>query len=330
MTQRSEPISTPSPQQALVRVERLHHVYELDRGLFRRAHVHAVRGVSFSIARGETLGLVGESGCGKSTLGRMLLRLIDPTQGRLVFDGQDITSATERELRTIRRRMQMVFQDPYGSLNPRSTVRDIVAEPIIVFGLAKTRQAIDEQVAGALERVGLTPDMMRRYPRAFSGGQRQRIGIARALVSNPDLVVCDEPVSALDPSMQAQVLNLLGDLQDSSQASFLLISHDLRVVMHLSHRMAVMYKGALVEMGFVDDVSRKRSHPYTRELFDALPGARANRPLPLAANDAPALAGCAYFNRCAKAEKGKCDRETPSLSELVPGTRHRVACFFPG
>ncbi len=342
----------------LVQVERLSKLYPLRRGLLSKpAIVHAVDNASFYIRRGETLGLVGESGCGKSTLGRAVLRLVEPTAGRVFFDGKEITQMPEKELRPLRRRMQIVFQDPYSSLNPHMTVREIVGEGISVFRLARNRSEADVMISDVLTKVGLRPDVMGRYPHEFSGGQRQRIGIARALAVRPDFIVCDEPISALDVSVQAQILNLLEELQEELSVSLLFISHDLRAVAYLSHRVAVMYLGRIVEMGPTAEVLEKRYHPYTRALWSAMPGspsadlevvttssdeggepggeARRIKPLPLAvlagepsrATEPPR--GCVFHPRCPKAEKGKCDVEAPALQEVVGGSHHRAACHFP-
>ena len=319
----------------LLQVENISKLYPVDGGLFGKTRfVHAVDGVSLYVRRGETLGLVGESGCGKSTLGRTILRLTPPTLGRVLFDGKDITRMPSDELAKIRRRMQIVFQDPYSSLNPRMTVREIVGEGIAIHKLAKTRKEADEMVASVLDKVGLRPEMMARYPHEFSGGQRQRIGIARALAVSPDFIVCDEPVSALDVSVQAQVINLLEALQDELDVSLLFISHDLRVVEYTSHRVAVMYLGRIVEVGLASDVGEKRYHPYTRALWSAVPelGTEGKKRLvlqgePPSSVDPPT--GCAFHPRCPRAEKGRCDVEAPTLEELVPGSRHRVACWHP-
>ncbi|MFT3774493.1 MAG: ATP-binding cassette domain-containing protein [Minicystis sp.] len=322
----------------LVQVENLSKLYPVDGGLFGKPRfVHAVDGVSLYVRRGETLGLVGESGCGKSTLGRTLLRLVEPTLGRILFDGHDITRMPGPELSAMRRRMQIVFQDPYSSLNPRMTVREIVGEGIAIHRLARTRKEADEQVAAVLAKVGLRPEMMARYPHEFSGGQRQRIGIARALSVRPDFIVCDEPVSALDVSVQAQVINLLEELQEELGVSLLFISHDLRVVEYTSHRVAVMYLGRIVEIGPAAEVGEKRYHPYTRALFSAMPeaptdGGEGKRRLVLQGEPPSAVnppSGCAFHPRCPRAEKGRCDVEVPTLEELVPGSRHRVACWHP-
>ncbi|AUX27294.1 peptide ABC transporter ATP-binding protein [Sorangium cellulosum] len=319
----------------LLQVEGLSKLYPVQRGPFAKpSFVQAVDGVTFHVDRGETLGLVGESGSGKSTLGRAAIRLIEPTVGRVLFDGTELTALSDRALRAMRRRMQIVFQDPYGSLNPRMTVREIVGEGIVIHRLARTRDEETAMVEGVLQKVGLRPDMMARFPHELSGGQRQRIAIARALAVRPDFLVCDEPVSALDLSVQAQIINLLEELQDELSLGLLFISHDLRVVEHVSHRVAVMYLGRIVEIGPASDVTERRHHPYTRALFDAMPsldrGGKARRLLP----GAPASAinppeGCVFHPRCRKAEEGKCDAEIPPLEELVPGSGHRVACWHP-
>jgi oligopeptide/dipeptide ABC transporter ATP-binding protein len=319
----------------LLQVEKLSKLFPLRRGLFgAQRFVHAVDGVTFYIRHAETLGLVGESGSGKTTLGRTIVRLVEPTLGRITFDGRDMTRMREGELRALRRRMQIVFQDPYSSLNPRMTVREIVGEGIAIYKLAKTRAEADERVAALLEKVGLRSDMLGRFPHEFSGGQRQRIGIARALAVEPEFIVCDEPVSALDVSVQAQIINLLESLQEEMRMSFLFISHDLRVVTYTSHRMAVMYLGRIVEMGPTSDVAEKRHHPYTRALFDAIPRAQPGSKRRLLVQGEPPSAvdppkGCVFHTRCPKAEPGKCDVEIPLLEEVVPGSHHRVACFHP-
>jgi len=338
-TAQPDPPEKPDPPRRsgkpLLQVEKLSTLFPVRQGFFRPPRfLHAVDGVSFYIRPGETLGLVGESGCGKSTLGRTVLRLVEPTLGRIVFDGQDITALPGRAIRPLRRRMQIVLQDPYASLNPRMTVREIVGEGIAALRLAKTKREADETVEEMVALVGLGKEALERYPNEFSGGQRQRIAIARALAVRPDFVVCDEPTSALDVSVQAQILNLLEKLQDELSVSYLFISHDLGVVGYMSHRIAVMYLGRIVEMGPAREVAERRLHPYTRALFGALPRAdgdpRPRRVLwgePPSALDPPR--GCVFQPRCPKAEKGRCDVEAPELTETVPGTHHRVACFHP-
>ena len=291
--------------------------------------LRAVDDVTFHIGVGETLGLVGESGCGKTTVGRLILRLLPVTRGRIMFDGQDVTTVPERRLRDFRRRVQAVFQDPYSSLNPRLTVRDIVGEPLRNFGA--TRHAARVRVCELLETVGLSPEHMTRYPHAFSGGQRQRIGIARALALGPRLLVCDEAVSSLDVSVQAQVLNLLADLQRQLGLALLFISHNLAVVRHVSHRVAVMYLGRLVEVAPEAILFEHPKHPYTRALLAAVPEAGPDAvppavlpgeiPSPL---DPPV--GCRFQTRCPRAES-RCRAAEPPLVEEQPG--RWVRCYFP-
>jgi len=324
---------------ALLYVQKLSKLYPVTRGLLRSPQlVQAVDGVSFYIRSRETFGLVGESGSGKSTLGRCILRLTEPTVGRVVFDGKDLTALSPAEMRGLRRRMQMVFQDPYRSLDPNFTVGAAVREGIEIFGLAASRAEADEQVEALLDRVGLEPSLSLRYPHELSGGQRQRVCIARALAVRPDFLVLDEPTSALDLSVQAQILNLLQDLQEDLGLSQLFISHDLRVIQWVSHRVGVMYLGRLIEMGPTDAVMKRRYHPYTRALFGAMPrqATRADDKrrlqlvkdgeLPSALNPPD---GCAYAGQCPRAEPGVCDREVPPLAELDHGSHHRVACWHP-
>ncbi len=326
-------------RQALVYVQKLTKLYPISRGLFREPQLlHALDDVSFYVRHNETFGLVGESGSGKSTLGRCLIRLTEPTVGQIIFDGRDLTALSPVELRAMRQRMQIVFQDPYASLNPNMTVREIVREGIDVFGLAKTRAEGNDRVDQLLSRVSLDPTMATRYPHEFSGGQRQRIAIARALAVEPEFIVLDEPTSALDLSVQAQILNLLQDLQDDLGLSQLFISHDLRVVQYVSHRIAVMYLGRFVEMGPSDAVARRRYHPYTAALFGAMPltaAEAARRPqLKVVIKGEPPSAlepprGCAFFSRCPNGEAGLCNTEVPRLAEIVSGSHHRVACWHP-
>jgi oligopeptide transport system ATP-binding protein len=281
---------------------------------------------------GETLGLVGESGCGKSTLGRLLLRLLEPTSGRVFFEGQEITGLSQAALRPFRRKMQIIFQDPYSSLNPRMTVQAALAEALRVHAIVSSKSEEQQQIAALLERVGLRPEHMRRYPHEFSGGQRQRIGIARALAVSPSFIVADEPVSALDVSIQAQIVNLLSDLQQEMGLSYLFIAHDLHVVEHVSRRVAVMYLGRIVELATAEQIYERPCHPYTVALLSAAPeadpGARKRRLL--LQGDVPSPLepppGCAFHPRCPIAEKGLCDREIPALRAIESG--HEVACHL--
>jgi len=294
--------------------------------------VKAVDGVSFAVARGETLGLVGESGCGKTTVGRAMLRLYKPTGGRIVFDGVDITHLPDSQLRPLRRRMQMVFQDPFASLNPRHSVGRIVAEPLRVHGIAGRGDATS-RVREILQVVGLPSDAANRYPHEFSGGQRQRIGLARALALNPELVVCDEPVSALDVSIQAQIINLMEELQSELGLTYLFIAHDLAVVRHISTRIAVMYLGKIVEVAPSDDLYENPLHPYTITLLSAIPipdpeverkrvSIRVEGDLPSPANPPKA---CRFHTRCPFAQPTRCAEDEPRLRELEG---HLVACHY--
>jgi peptide/nickel transport system ATP-binding protein/oligopeptide transport system ATP-binding protein len=306
--------------------------YAVRGGVLRRriGTVHAVDGVSFSLSTGETLGLVGESGCGKSTVARSVLRLIEPSSGAIKLDGTDITRLGKSELRPHRRSMQIVFQDPFASLNPRMTAGDIVGEPLEVHGLATGRQKRD-RVGELFEQVGLRPDQMKNYPHQFSGGQRQRICIARALSLGPKLIVCDEPVSALDVSIQAQVINLLIDLQRQHGFSYLFIAHDLAVVAHISHRVAVMYLGRIVEIADKRELFANPRHPYTEALLASVPVAdpKAKRLAPLIDGDVPSPinppAGCAFHTRC-RHVMDRCRVERPVLAET--STQHQVACWL--
>jgi oligopeptide transport system ATP-binding protein len=304
-------------------------------GLFRKhaATIRAVDGVSFTVARGETLGLVGESGCGKSTTGLAIIRMNTPTAGRIWFEGQDITHYDKAQMRPLRRRMQMVYQDPYGSLDPRMKVRDIVGEPLVVHGLADDRRAYDERVASLMRTVGLLPDMADRYPHEFSGGQRQRVGIARALALEPSLIVCDEPVSALDVSIQAQVVNVFVELQQRLGLTYLFIAHDLAVVRHVSDRIAVMYLGRIVEIATRDALYKSALHPYTQALLDVVPVAdpvvEATRQRRVVAGEVPSPMnpprGCRFHTRCPHAFE-RCRRDDPPLRDL--GNGRAVACHL--
>ncbi len=294
-----------------------------------RGTVKAVDGVSFDVVRGETLGLVGESGCGKSTLGRTLLRLIEPTSGSIRFEGQELTGLSQRELRPLRRRMQLIFQDPYASLNPRMTVRDIIGEPFAIHELARGRER-EEKVLALLDLMGLPRDAMERYPHEFSGGQRQRIGIARSIAMRPDLVIADEPISALDVSIQAQIVNLLVDLQRELKLTYVFIAHDLKIVEYISTRVAVMYLGKIVELADSAELYHRPRHPYTQALLSAVPVPdpehkktriilQGDVPSPLAPPP-----GCAFHPRCPYAFE-RCRREAPPLYALGHG--HTAACF---
>jgi oligopeptide transport system ATP-binding protein len=323
-----------SDTQTLLRVEGLKMHFPIKRGVFQRTvgYVHAVDGISFDIRPGETLGLVGESGCGKSTTGRTILQLYKPTAGDVYFGDTNLTKIKGEELRMLRRKMQMIFQDPYASLNPRMTVEEIVGEPLIVHNLAKGREVRD-RVKELLGLVGLNPAYVDRYPHEFSGGQRQRIGVARALSLQPDLIICDEPISALDVSIQAQVVNLLEDLQEQFGLTYLFIAHDLSMVRHISNRVAVMYLGVIMELAERREVYQHPLHPYTQALLSAVPipdpVVEETRQRMILTGDVPSPinppSGCRFRTRCPIATE-HCAEEQPEFREAMPD--HFVACHY--
>jgi oligopeptide/dipeptide ABC transporter ATP-binding protein len=315
----------------LLEVKDLTTYYSVKKGLFRKEKsVKAVDGVSFSIGKGETLGIVGESGCGKSTLSRTVIRLLEPTSGEILFEGKDIARASRVQMREIRRQIQMVFQDPYASLNPRSSIRTILETPFIIHKMG-TKKDISIKVEQLIEKVGLTKHHLNSFPHEFSGGQRQRIGIARALALNPKLIIADEPVSALDVSIQSQVLNMMTDLRQEYQLSYMFISHDLSIVRHISHRVAVMYLGKIIEIADVDDLYNRPKHPYTQALLSAVP-----RPNPRIKSERILLkgelpsptnppAGCGFSSRCPVATEA-CKTTVPKLEEV--SQNHWAACLL--
>jgi oligopeptide transport system ATP-binding protein len=323
-------------KEVLVRVQNLKKYFPITAGLIFQRQVGAVKAVddvSFDVYKGETLGLVGESGCGKSTTGRTVLQLYKPTEGSVVFEGQELTTLPPSELRKARRRMQMIFQDPFASLNPRMSVGNIVSEPLRIHKVIDNKSELQEYVEQLLERVGLNPYYVNRYPHEFSGGQRQRIGIARALALRPSFIVADEPISALDVSIQAQVVNLLEELQEEFNLTYLFIAHDLSMVRHICDRVAVMYLGKIVELGTTDDVYDNPLHPYTQALLSAVPVPdplkERERQRIIIAGDVPSPArppiGCNFNTRCPVAVAGICYQEPdPALEEVTPG--HWVAC----
>ncbi len=316
--------------QPLLQVKNLTKYFPVGKDILGKSEavVKAVDGVSFDIAPGETLGLVGESGCGKSTTGRLILRLLEPTAGEVLFEGKNVFNASAKEMRSLRKEMQIIFQDPYASLNPRMTVGQIVAEPLKIFGLASGAE-LEKRVHQLLECVGLPFYHARRYPHQFSGGQRQRIGIARALAVNPKLIICDEPVSALDVSIQSQVLNLLKDLQQQFNFAYLFIAHGLNVVKHMSDRVGVMYLGQLVELASDQDLYRTPLHPYTQALLSAIPvpDPKAKKERIILQGDVPSPVnppdGCRFHTRCFKRME-ICTKQQPEFKEVSPG--HWVAC----
>ncbi|SHH26412.1 ABC transporter ATP-binding protein [Tepidibacter thalassicus] len=323
-----------SNKEILLDVKNLKKYFPVRKGFFGRQtqYVKAVDDVSFFIKKGETLGLVGESGCGKSTTGRTLIRLYDPTDGEIIFNGKDIAKLSQKELKPYRKKIQMIFQDPYASLNSRMTVGDIIGEPLDIHGIASGKERL-ERIHELLNIVGLNPDHATRYPHEFSGGQRQRIGIARALAVEPEFIIADEPISALDVSIQAQVVNMLEDLQNDLGLTYLFIAHDLSMVRHISNRVGVMYLGKLVEIAESDELYEKPSHPYTQALLSAIPlpdpkAARENKRVILEGDVPSPLnppSGCRFRTRCRYA-MDKCAEIEPQLKEIAPG--HCVACHL--
>jgi oligopeptide/dipeptide ABC transporter ATP-binding protein len=324
--------ASPTALSPLLEVRQLVKHFPVKTGLLQRTvgRVHAVDGISFEIGHGETLGLVGESGCGKSSAGKAILKLIEPTSGEIRVNGTRIDRLSRSAMRPWRRQLQVVFQDPYSSLNPRLSVHDIIAEPLVNYGIAGG-SALDDRIHELAQKVGLRADALTRYPHEFSGGQRQRIGIARALALHPSLIVCDEPVSALDVSVQAQVINLLCDLQQEFQLSYLFVAHDLAVVEHISHRVAVMYLGKIVELADKAALFAHPQHPYTEALLSAVPAPNPDAPktriilkgdVPSPINPPP---GCRFHTRCPYAFS-RCSEEEPEMREIAPG--HHVACHL--
>lgn len=316
----------------LLAIDNIYKTFSVKAGLGKTLEAKAVDGVSLTVSHGEAVGLVGESGCGKSTLGRLALRLLDPTSGSVSFEGRNLGSLNNQELRDLRKKMQIIFQDPFASLNPRMCVREIITEPLVIHGLTKKNE-LDMRGAALLEKVGLTAEALRRYPHEFSGGQRQRIGIARALASGPSFIVADEPVSALDVSVQAQIINLLADLRDDLQLSFLFIAHDLNIVRHFSNRVAVMYLGKIMELAPSEEIYRNPSHPYTEALLADIPVAdpTLSRKHILLQGDIPSPtqipSGCRFHTRCIYRFE-PCDSIVPQTTDL--GNGHSVNCHLRG
>ena len=317
-------------EEDLVELRHLTKHFAVRQGVFAhgKTHVHAVEDVSLTVRRGETLGIVGESGCGKSTTARLMLKLLEPTAGTIRFDGRDITRLSPRDMRPVRRDMQMIFQDPYSSLNPRKTVGQIIGAPFAIHRVKGGRERVEE----LLETVGLSPEHYNRYPHEFSGGQRQRIGVARALALSPKLIVCDEPVSALDVSIQAQILNLLRNLQTEFNLTYVFISHDLSVIRQIADRIAVMYLGRIVEIGDSESIYENPKHPYTAALLSAVPRpTTGGRQRIVLSGDVPSPvappAACVFHPRCPRFHQGHCDVDTPQLRELE--RNHEAACHYP-
>jgi peptide/nickel transport system ATP-binding protein len=328
---------TAAALEPIIELEHVTKHFPVKQGVFSRARgrVHAVEDVNLTVYRGETLGIVGESGCGKSTTARLMLRLLDPTSGSIRFDGRDITGTSSRKLRPIRREMQMIFQDPYASLNPRKTVEQIVLQPFAIHGGVPKKEA-RLRVRELLRTVGLSPEHASRYPHEFSGGQRQRIGIARALALNPKLIVCDEPVSALDVSVQAQILNLLRTLQAEFNLTYVFISHDLSVMRQICSRIAVMYLGRVVELADSEQIFERPRHPYTAALIAAVPRVAVNgdrRERAVVRGDVPSAvdppSGCVFHPRCPRFHEGHCDIVEPALEPSPGDSAHVAACHYP-
>ncbi|MCI8806539.1 MAG: dipeptide ABC transporter ATP-binding protein [Oscillospiraceae bacterium] len=321
-------------REPVLKVEHLKKYYPIRKGAFSRekAVVRACDDVSFELYAGETLGIVGESGCGKTTTIQSVIRLIEPTDGRIWLNGQDFRTMKGEELKRARQKLKLIFQDPYSSLNPRMTVKEIVSEPLEIAGACKDKAERDRRVLETMEQVGLDPSYQDRYPHEFSGGQRQRIGIARAIVLRPDVVICDEPVSALDVSIQAKIINLLRRFQRERELAYIFISHDLGVVRHIAHRVLVMYLGCVVEEGESRELFAHPLHPYTRALLDSVPRMDSDgRPAAALQGDVPSPAdppsGCLFHTRCPYARE-VCAKQAPELRELKSG--HKCACHFPG